>query len=580
MTLDDLVKEIKSQNNNGEETLEILRDIRYESVEISDTQKRIETSMTVQNNMLAGISQVLNSTILGLADGIKDLSLLNRDQLGVLEDSYKQQENQRDKDELLNEERENENKPQKAQKAQRIQKQNDRPGFFDDIFSSVSKAVGGLGLIGIVARHEQMSKDVEQAIKEIYSGINGAIASFNLPHFLRMLQGILKISSLGILNLTGIVNILANAKIPIISDLVKGVLASFSIIGKFFDGLLSGTGKIARAIGDLPVLKSILKFVSTVLFPLKDLVIRFGKVLGRFSVVFTVVIGLYDAFVGARDAFKAGKGKIGILFGAIRGFVNGFISIVGDIGTFLGWITNHILQWAGVSKQTSERIQSFIVGIFDKIEFTLSSIINFFLDINQWIFTKIDNFVTGKESLSEIFQQGLTGIIDFVNSVPKIVAGFFSSLVERFSSFIPASLSLDIESVKSSLNSMFNIVNNVWENIQGFFKEAESYVGNKAKELWGWLNGFFGKEKQPEINPPATVKRENPMVVPTAYSAKSAMSLSKMNELKRAETVTGNAFVTQMSNTNNTMNQTTSIAGSLSPYNSYDPSKTRFYPSL
>lgn len=405
-------------------------------------------------------------------------------------------------------------------------------GIFDmplGIIGALGGALTGFGLlmVGLVLRFNQLNADVQSGMREVYDGIQGFLAAINLGKFVSLLGNITKlvatvpaalVASIGAAISTALkidfrtmlrwMRMRINRTVRPIREFIQGIgtsiskffsdigrsvmtrlrsfsptrviMDAFSGIGRVF-GKISEAGRaftgafsgISRIFGNISgagntasrVLKGIFSVFKGLLTPL-------GTMLGlasRLAWPLTLAVGLFDGIGAAWRSWESGvRDPIELLRAGIVGVIEGFTSIIGDLGTVFGWAATGILRMIGVPEGFAESIGDGIKGFFDALEGLIRAPLIFLADATAWL-------IRAPIVLLQGMWRAFTNTLSWLGDGAKmLIDGVFNGFSAIFTA-VRQMLAGNFSGAASTIGSQ------IWDNISGFF---------------GWLvdgvTGFFG----------------------------------------------------------------------------------------
>ena len=319
-------------------------------------------------------------------------------------------------------------------------KKNDRNqrdlGFIGNALSGLGgvAAILSASALGIGLALARMNDDfttISTDLNEFVSGTVGALVALDLIGYVRKLKiglqvitflprqilnlimlpmkGIGKNIMKGLRPITNIFRNIGTAVKPF-TDAIGGF---FSMLGKGTRAIGGGFGTVGRMIMRMLPILSVAGDIAKVVM----------RSVARFSGVFTIVLAVFDGVMAALSFASANEGAsmVDIIRAGLIGAWEGFTSLIGDLGTFFGWVTERFLRWMGVSEEVAAGVREGIENFANAFEGALNWLFTTFLDmqirIGDWIasgVSAIANFLR-TDHFAVIWQSMLVGIETFKN---------------------------------------------------------------------------------------------------------------------------------------------------------------------
>ena len=236
-------------------------------------------------------------------------------------------------------------------------------------------------------------------------------------------------------------------------------------IANFFSGLatrftrLPGVARIGSFLNGFgKVFMSIFRMVRGILGAIIPFAGIFGRIagvilrtVGRFSGILTIVMIAVDALRGGFRAWQETGTILGAIRGALHGVVQGFAQMFADIGVFLGWLTESVVNLLPFfSSEAAAGAGNAVRGFFDTLSNWVSGIGGFFADLTSDVLNLVINpadqiqqwadDITGFVGrLGDMFSDGFDYVI---NAAAGTLAGWIRGFAESLPSWAPGRGSL------------------------------------------------------------------------------------------------------------------------------------------
>jgi len=300
-------------------------------------------------------------------------------------------------------------------------------------------AAAGAIVMGVALAASRMRTDLDDAMTKTIEMVTGFFVSLNTIGFAKKVGSLINTMMFGIPSMINnairaafdskwFKTLRTNLFSPItrfIARLGNWLTPAKSSRRMLFDGIkfiFKWIGKISKFFVD--IVKAIIPFKEF----LGKLLGAVFRSLGKFAWFITLVIAIWDGMTAAfTEAGQQGSDAISVFVAFFRGAVNGFLTLITDLGEFFGWIVEKVMRMMGFSEEASLAVREAINGAAQWLEDWVIGLSNWFYDFVEAALRMFGGFFGENpvEGIGEVWDM-LVGAWD---SFWSMITGAFSGMV-------------------------------------------------------------------------------------------------------------------------------------------------------
>lgn len=339
---------------------------------------------------------------------------------------------------------------------ERIRREED--GLLTTLVTGITAAAATFygALAGIALAGTRFSDALDGASERTVSLVRGTIGFFNTIALMsKTMRAFTALAAAVVVAPITIVELISRmfTRGGVISNAVASFASAFSnffkMLGTNFVRIpgVRRIGSIMHGLGRVifGVIRAVLRIAGAIV-PFGGILGRlmgvFARTVGRFSGILTIVMIAIDALRGGFRAWEETGSIVETIRGALYGVVNGFAQMFRDIGVFMGWLTESVVNLLPFfSSEQAAAAGDAVSGVFDTIGNWVQRLGNFFSDITTSIAGIILNPADVISSVGDFASHMIDSVTGYaesmIGSVVQTITGFMSGMIRAVANRLP-----------------------------------------------------------------------------------------------------------------------------------------------